>query len=375
MTHSDETVAWLASEAGREAIRSLVGVDPLRAGSIVPGLDRDRLAAALTQARYRPADYPLQLVTVDGVQQASPPEVAIRRARRIAGARVRTVIDAGCGIGMDAWAFAHAGLQVIAFEVDPPTAQIARANLAGLDVEVRCEDVTAHPLPDGLLFVDPARRQRHQDSRGRPIRVHDPEQWRPAWSWVVQQVDSGRQVVVRTRPGQRDVPEVAEWHCSSMGRRLVDATAWFPPLAQTDRRASVHDGQRWHELLGPPTPAVAGPASRYIVDPDPAIVRSGLVMNAAAVTQGHLLDERLAFFTCDQTPPSWVGRSMRVVQQVPLKHVRAACRRHGFRSATVWSRGFQQAPDIGVPHGQEAIVVAARLGERRTSTAWIGTPA
>jgi hypothetical protein len=87
------------------------------------------------------------------------------------------------------------------------------------------------------------------------------------------------------------------------------------------------------------------------------------------------LDERLAFFTCDQTPPSWVGRSMRVVQQVPLKHVRAACRRHGFRSATVWSRGFQQAPDIGVPHGQEAIVVAARLGERRTSTAWIGTPA
>ena len=49
VTHSGETVAWLASEAGREAIRSLVGVDPLRAGSIVPGLDRDRLAAALTK--------------------------------------------------------------------------------------------------------------------------------------------------------------------------------------------------------------------------------------------------------------------------------------------------------------------------------------
>jgi hypothetical protein len=374
VTHSDETVAWLVTGQGREAIRALTGVDPLRAGSILPGLDRDRLAAALTQARHRPADYPLPLVTVDGVQQASPPEVAIRRAHRVAASGVRTVIDAGCGIGMDAWAFAHAGLQVIAFEVDPPTAQIARVNLAGLDVDLRCEDVTVHPLPDGLLFVDPARRQRHQDSRGRPIRVHDPEQWRPAWSWVMQQVDSGRAVVVRTRPGQRDVPEAAEWHCSSMGRRLVDATAWFPPLAQTGRRASVHDAHGWHELSGPPLAAVTGPASRYIVDPDPAIVRSGLVMNAAAVTRSHLLDDRLAFFTCADPPPSWVGRSMRVIQQVPLKQVRTACRQHGLNSATVWARGFQKVPDIGVPHGQDAIVVAARLGDRRTSTAWIGIP-
>ena len=375
MTLSAETVAWLASDEGREAIRTLAGVDPLRAGSFLPGLDRDRLAAALTQARYRPADYPLPLVTVDGVQQASPPEVAIRRALRIAMTGVRTVIDAGCGIGMDAWAFAHAGMQVVAFEVDPPTAEIARANLAGFGVDVRCEDVTQHVLPEGLLFVDPARRQRHQDSRGRPIRVHDPEQWRPAWSWVLQHVYSGRPVVVRTRPGQRDVPAAAEWHCSSMGRRLVDATAWFPPLARADRRASVHDPDGWHELSGPPLPAATGPAGRYLVDPDPAIVRSGLVMNAAAVMRGHLLDERLAFVTCDDPPPSWVGRIMRVLQQVPLKQVRAACRRHGLQSATVWARGFGHTPDVGVPHGRDAIVVAARLGERRVSTAWIGIPA
>ena len=271
MTHSGETVAWLASEAGREAIRSLVGVDPfarVRFCRARPG----SFAAALTQARYRPADYPLQLVTVDGVQQASPPEVAMRRARRIAAAGVRTVIDAGCGIGMDAWAFAHAGLQVIAFEVDPPTAQIAQRPISLDSTSKSVVKTSPHPLPDGLLFVDPA----PATPSGLP-RTPDPgARSRTVAAGVVvvvQQVDSGRQVVVRTRPGQRDVPEVAEWHCSSMGRRLVDATAWFPPLAQTDRRASVHDGQRWHELLGPPTPVVAGPASRYIVDPDPAIVR------------------------------------------------------------------------------------------------------
>ena len=97
-------------------------------------------------------------------------------------------------------------------------------------------------------------------------------------------------------------------------------------------------------------------------------------MNAAAVTQGHLWMSGSPFSPATKhRRPGWDAACGS--QQVPLKHVRAACRRHGFRSATVWSRGFQQAPDIGVPHGQEAIVVAARLGERRTSTAWIGTPA
>ena len=162
-------------------------MDPLRARKLLPDLSAEQVTEALTQARHRPAGFPLQLVTPTGIQQASPIPVAQRRAARLAASGVTTVVDAGCGIGVDSWALARAGLHVIAYEIDPVTAQVARANLAGLDVEVREADATTEDLPDGILFVDPARRREHSDASGQALRVHDPSQWRPSWDWVLEQ--------------------------------------------------------------------------------------------------------------------------------------------------------------------------------------------
>ena len=364
---------WLVSDEGSRIIAEVGAMDAITARRAFPHIRPDRLADALSQALNRPPGFPLQLVTGSGVQQSSPAIVAERRAQRLAEAGVTRVIDAGCGIGMDSWAFASAGLRVIAFEVDPTTAEVARANLAGLDVEVHNADVTAVELPaDAALFVDPARRRSHQDAGGRPLRIRDPEQWSPPWSWVLAQARR-RNVVARIRPGQRDLPPAIEWHCTSLNRRLVDATVWFGPLAEVDRRASVRDTD-WHELTGPPAPAVTGPVGGYIVDPDPAIVRTGLVTNAAAEMGGQLLDENLAFITAEERPPHWAGRSMRVLEEVSLRKVRAACRASGLARVTVWSRGFERPPAVGLPEGRDGIVVAARLGAERRSVAWIGTP-
>lgn len=367
-------VSWLASEEGQASVAALIGVDPLKARSLLSGVPPDRVSDALTQAQHRPPDFPLTVVTIDGVQQASPVPVAQRRAQRVAESGCSAVIDAGCGIGLDSWAFARAGLQVLAYEVDPTTAEVARANLAGLDVAVRTADVTEADLPpDAALFVDPARRHAHRDALGRPVRIHDPEQWRPAWSWVLDQAKR-RTVIARIRPGHRDLPGGTEWHCSSMARRLVDATLWFQPLAEHPRRASVYDGSTRHELHGLGAAVHVGNAGKFIIDPDPAIVRSGLVADAALVAAGHLIDEHLAFITTDIEPPAWLGRSMAVLEQAPLKRAAAACRRHGLRSATVWARGFDRVPQLGLPQGREAIVVAARLGRERRAVTWIGVP-
>lgn len=365
-------VDWLVSPQGRQVVEALRGVDPLRARGLFPHVPPDRLAAALTQAQHRPSTFPLPLVTAEGVQQASPVAVAQRRAARIAAAGVDTVVDAGCGIGLDSWAFARAGLRVVAYESDPVTARIAEANLAGLDVDVIRADVTEAALPEGVLYVDPARRRISMDVTGRPARIHDPQRWRPPWQWILDRAGT-RPVVARIRPGHREIPEGAEWHCSSIGRTLVDATVWFPPLAATDRRASVFDG-RWHELTGPAPAAGVAPAGRYIVDPDPAIVRSGLVTSAAAVVDGHLLDPRLAFITTDREPAAWLGRSIRVLQQTTLKDAARTCRALGFTTATLWARGFEHTPSLPLPQGRGAVVVMARIGTRRRTTGWVGTP-
>lgn len=365
-------VDWLTSDEGRAAVAALIGVDPLRARSHLPAATPEHVSDALTQARHRPADFPLPLVTADGIQQASPVEVATSRALRIAASGVGTVIDAGCGIGLDSWAFAHAGLRVVAFEIDPGTAAVARANLVGLDVEVRNTDVLTADLPaQAVLYVDPARRHVHSDALGRPLRIHDPAQWRPAWQWVLDQ-SRHRSVVARIRPGHRDLPDGAEWHCTSMNRRLVDATVWFPPLARTERRATVLRTTQTHELLASGASPSVGDPGRYLIDPDPAIVRTGLVGEAAVEVSGWLIDEHLAFVTTDTPPPAWLGRSMAVLEQAPLKSIPAVCRRLGIGTATVWARGFERMPSIGVAEGRDAVVVAARLGPRRRAVAWVG---
>jgi hypothetical protein len=358
------TLDWLADPDGQAAIEALRGADPLRARQLHPELTAEQVTAALTQARHKPPGFPLRLVTSEGIQQATPIEVALRRARRLAGTATR-VVDAGCGIGVDSWAFNQAGLEVLAFEQDPATAQIARHN--GIDVVTA--DVTTVTLPHAPVYVDPARRRVHHDVQGRPVRVHDPQQWRPPWSWVRQHA-----AIARVAPGSRDLPPETEWHCTSIDRTLVDATLWWPPRALTDRRASVLHQGVWHELEGPATPSPAGPVLSYLLDPDPAIVRTGLVGSAASLAGGHLLDPDLAFITTGAPPPAWLGRAMQVLDEVPLKEVRQTCTALGIQRATVWARGFTHPPRTGLPQGTDGIVVAARLGPQRAARAFVGRP-
>ncbi|MEZ5978859.1 MAG: class I SAM-dependent methyltransferase [Planctomycetota bacterium] len=119
-------------------------------------------------------------LTPHGLEQATRPEVAAARARRIAElARGALVLDATCGLGADAGALARAGLAVVAADRDPEAARCARHNLAvwGLEASVVRADVLRPPLRErgeALLVVDPSRRP---DGR----RILAPEAWSPAW--------------------------------------------------------------------------------------------------------------------------------------------------------------------------------------------------
>ena len=121
-----------------------------------------------------------------GLEQATRPEVADHHASRFLRAGVHKVVDLACGrIGSDSIAFVRAGLDVVAVDVDPETAEVARASLAGR-AEVICADANevAEELirPGVAVFCDPARRNDH----GRVWRLEDFE---PRWSTVMRLLD------------------------------------------------------------------------------------------------------------------------------------------------------------------------------------------
>lgn len=117
--------------------------------------------------------------TARGLEQATRPEVARRRAERLLARGVRRVVDLGCGIGTDARAMRDAGLEVVAVEADPLTAEVARLNLVGVDVH-RGDAADLAPTlldDDTTAYCDPARRS----NRGRSWQVADLS---PSWEFV-----------------------------------------------------------------------------------------------------------------------------------------------------------------------------------------------
>lgn len=133
---------------------------------IAPLLSRSSVRRARTEdARRRRATTPgfARPGTRDdeiGRMSLTPEPLALRMA---AWAQGRAVVDAGCGIGGNAIAFARAGCRVVAIEADAERLELARHNAAVYGVAQQIEFVHGDALAlvperrdaEAILFVDP----------------------------------------------------------------------------------------------------------------------------------------------------------------------------------------------------------------------------
>ena len=336
-------MAWLASETGSDVLASLTAyddavhdlaaagdataLDPVRAVAAarksLPGLDPALVSAALTQVRLRRRARPRLgdlsahlLLTDEGLEQATRTVVADLRARRYAEAGTTHVADLGCGLGLDAMAFARVGLRVTAVERDLVTAALAEANVAalGLDhlVELRIGDVTDPATLEQSLaradaaYADPARRDPDRARDGRSTRQPDPSQWSPPWSWVERVASQVPRTAAKVAPG---VPHgmtpaggCATW--TSVDGQLVEAELAWPALAQSGqrrravvvRRGTVTSMTAVDDLAQAGSPPVAD-VGQWLLEPDDAVIRAGLVADLAAQIDGWLLDPRVAYIS------------------------------------------------------------------------------
>jgi SAM-dependent methyltransferase len=333
-----ETVAALSGPVGRALLetgtaygdgahaRAAAGdataVDPLKAVTHLrrqhPEAEPQLVAEVLTQIRLRRRARPRLgelaahlLLTDDGLEQATRTVVADLRAQRYVTAGATHIADLGCGLGLDAAAFARVGLHVMAVDRDPVTAALATHNLSALGlahlVTVVTGDVTDPAVLDRALsgadaaYVDPARRDPAAQRDGRSVRLTDPDAWSPPWTWVQAVADRIPRTGAKVAPGiPHDlIPPGGCGTWTSVDGQLVEAEVAWPALAPpaARRRSVVVRGNAYPpvevqssvDLVDEARPPV-GAVGRWILEPDDAVIRAGLVAHVAAVVDGRLLD-------------------------------------------------------------------------------------
>lgn len=414
-----DDVAFLRSEAGATTLASAAGL-ALDDASLIGDLTRLRAlagerAAAVAETvvlrrrarrRWGPGPFEAWLFTDEALQQASPPPVAAHRARRIAALAVagdyRAVHDLTCSIGTDVAALAASG-QVIAIgsDLDPVRLAMAQVNLltAAVPQLLFCADARTVTSRDAIRYADPARR----DGTGRRITSADTI---PSVA-ELDAADRALPPVLRLPPGidYEALMRPGEIELVSFGGTVREAVSW-PRWAGSGvtRRATVlrsagtggrrdseqggerHGGQytwqyggQYSEQYGrqysdqytdadPEAEEITAPR-RYLIDPDPAVVRAHLVRQYAARHGLTRLDEHLAYLTGDAAPAG--VRGFEILHAAPLneKTIRDWAKRDGTGSLEIKQRGTPVIPDelrrrlkLHGDTRRERTLIVARIG-------------
>jgi THUMP domain-like len=380
-----DDVEYLRSTAGTEALAEVSRrplTDTTRVTDIAWARARFAAHAAVlvettvlrrkAAAKFSRADN--WLFTDEALQQATAEPVGRHRARRLAGARVH---DATCSIGTELASLRGSAERLIGSDVDPVRLVMARNNVA--DIEV-CRADALHPVTrDAVVVLDPARR-----SGGR--RRFDPRDYTPALDDLLS-VYRRRDVVVKCAPGidfdaVTQLGFTGEIEITSLAGSVREACLWSAGVAGAGvrRRATMLDTGEEFTDTEPDDCAVA-PAGRWIVDPDGAVVRAGLVRQYAARHGLWQLDRDIAYLSGDRLPSGVRGFEVLEELSYSERRLRQALSAREVGAVEILVRGAAVDPDALRPRlrlrgSQRASVVIARIGAGAASqaTAFICRP-
>ncbi|MBP2323407.1 hypothetical protein JOF56_003792 [Kibdelosporangium banguiense] len=303
------------------------------------------------------------LFTDEALQQATPSRVAEHRARRFTG---RVVHDVTCSIGTELVHLRETADQAIGSDLDEVRIAMARHNTGASVVRADAlKPVTKH----AAVLADPARR----DSSGR-------RKWRPADFAPpldeLAEVYRGRDMAVKCAPGidPPDVPWAREIELVSLDGQVRESCLWTGDLATVGRRATVlkSDVDGWTITDAEPDDCPVTAPAEWIIDPDGAVVRAGLVRHYAARHGLAQLDPRIAYLTGMRPPPGI--RAFRVIEhgRYSEKSLKQVLGRHEIGRLEILVRGLDVDPNALRPRlrprgPREGTVVLTRIGHTPTA--------
>lgn len=358
MSFTLDTLTFLASEKGQQALSQLTEFAPdflnndKNTLSILTNLRKsfsaDQASALLSMSRLR---YKAKSKFGDlaqilffeetALEQASDPLI---RSYRQAWAKDAHLIDAGCSIGSDSLSFAQQAHSVLGLDIDELRLWIARYNASktGLNPIFKAYDITL-PLPDTYdhIFFDPARR----DEKGK--RIFNVDHYQPPLS-IVQQWKAYN-VLIKLAPGILDEQLSAyggKLEFISVNGDLKEALLYLNEALAKQATLLQEDAVFHFQRQFEPELQIADPRG-WLLEPDPALLRAGLVRDFANQYGATMLDETIAYLTRDTYLDSpWV-RCWQIEDWMPynLKKLRAYLQSRGIGQVTIKKRGVPFTPD------------------------------
>jgi hypothetical protein len=271
-----------------------------------------------------------------GLEQSTSEPVARHKARRFSGA----VFDLCCGIGGDSLALAEHS-NVTAIDNNPLSGLRAQWNAEAYGVSPRvtflCEDVACVDTRHALLHIDPDRRAQ---AAGRAVRIDD---YLPGLETLQHLARTRRGGAIKLSPATNFGGKFAdvEIELVSLGGECKEATIWFGELrGSASWRATVLPSGETLAAEPLADAADTSPLCQYVYDPDPAIVRAGLV-DAAAVRLGlDRLDTAEEYLTGPALVSSPFAQAFELLAEIPnnLPEIRAYFRSADFGQVEIKCR-------------------------------------
>ena len=283
------------------------------------------------------------LFTEQGAQQATSWKLAKYHATKFKA--FSKVADLCCGVGVDLINIAKGKEQVYAIDLDADTLKIAKYNCKSQNLNnIKFISGKAEEFNQQVdaIFIDP-------DRRPNSNRRIAPEEYSPPFSKIMELRNICPNIAVKLSPAI-DYKRL---------NSLIDCTLEFVSENGTLKEILLCMGDLATEncerkavllptnltLQNSNTKTKITEIQKYLFEPDPAIIRAGLVQELGCKIGYHLIDSKLALLTGSHILQSEFGKVFEVeeIMKFDLKKVRKYVRENKIGELIIKTRGFPES--------------------------------
>jgi hypothetical protein len=307
-----------------------------------------------------------------GLEQATSEVVARHKAARF---QAPVVVDLCAGIGGDAVSLADRS-HVLAVDLDHDMCRRITWNARVHDVGERvlpCQGrAETFAIPRGAwVHVDPDRRA---SGKGRARKLDD---YAPGLEFLKDLVHRAPAGAIKLSPASdfasHFVGLPVELELISLSGECKEATVWFGSTVTCRRRATrLPENVTWTDRDGDPSaPAPVAPVSAYVYDPDPALIRAGLLDSFAAEHGVSRIAANVDYLTSDHLirTPFLSAFEVQSIHAFDIKQLRRILNREEIGTLEIKLRGLnitsERLRSLLHPRGSRCATLIVAAGKSR----------